>query len=402
MSKVYIVSSKRSPVGSFLGSLAGVSPDELGGAVIKNIVEEAKIDPANIDEVIVGNVLQGGHGQGIGRQVSMAGGIPMEVPGYAINILCGSGMKSIMNAYSAIKSGESNLIIAGGVESMSQAGFVISGKTRLGNKMGDMRAVDSLLIDGLTDAFHNIHMGVTAENIVKEYGFTREQLDTFAIKSQEKAIAAVDSGRFKDEIVPVIIKGRKGDVVVDTDEYPNRGTSLEKLAGLKPAFIKDGVVTAGNASGINDGASFVLMASEEAVAKYNLKPLVEVVAVGQGGVDPNVMGLGPVPAVKNALKKAELNLSDISLIEFNEAFAAQALGVMTQLSKDCGVNMDWFADKTNVNGGAIAIGHPLGASGNRITTTLIHEMKKRGSEYGLASLCIGGGMGTAIIVKNIK
>ena len=202
--------------------------------------------------------------------------------------------------------------------------------------------------------------------------------------------------------ITLVIKGRKGDVVVDTDEYPNRGTSLEKLAGLKPAFIKDGVVTAGNASGINDGASFVLMASEEAVAKYNLKPLVEVVAVGQGGVDPNVMGLGPVPAVKNALKKAELNLSDISLIEFNEAFAAQALGVMTQLSKDCGVNMDWFADKTNVNGGAIAIGHPLGASGNRITTTLIHEMKKRGSEYGLASLCIGGGMGTAIIVKNIK
>ena len=402
MSKVYIVSAKRTAVGSFLGSLASVAPAELGGLVIKNIIEETGINPANLDEVIVGNILQGGHGQGIGRQVAMAGGVPKEVTGYAVNILCGSGMKTVMNGFNAIKAGEANLIIAGGVESMSQAGFVIPGKVRLGNKMGDMTAVDSLLVDGLTDAFHKIHMGVTAENIAAEYGITREQQDAFAIKSQEKAIAAVDSGRFKDEIVPVVIKGRKGDTVVDTDEYPNRGTSLEKLSGLKPAFIKEGTVTAGNASGLNDGASFVLLASEEAVKKYNLKPLVELVSVGQGGVDPKTMGMGPVPAVKSALTKAGLTLSDIGLIELNEAFAAQSLGVITQLSKDCGVSMEWFADKTNVNGGAIAIGHPLGASGNRITTTLIHEMKKRGTEYGVASLCIGGGLGTALLVKNVK
>lgn len=402
MSKVYVVSARRTVVGSFLGSLSGVAPAELGGAVIKEMVKETGINPANIDEVIVGNILQAGHGQGLGRQVSMAGGIPQEVVGYSLNILCGSGMKSVMTAYTEIKAGEADVIIAGGVESMSQAAFAISGKTRMGNKMGDMSAKDTLLVDGLTDAFHGIHMGVTAENIAAEYGITREQQDKFAIGSQEKAIAAVDGGKFKDEIVPVVIKGKKGDVVVDTDEYPNRGTSLEKLAGLRPAFIKEGTVTAGNASGLNDGASFLMLASEDAVKKYNLKPLVEIVSIGQGGVDPKIMGMGPVPAVKSALKKAGLSLTDMGLIEFNEAFAAQALGVMTQLGKDCGVSLDWFADKTNVNGGAIAIGHPLGASGNRITTTLIHEMKKRGVEYGVASLCIGGGMGTALIVKNVK
>lgn len=401
MSKVFIIAAKRTAVGNFLGALSEVSPANLGGEVIKNIISETGINPANIDEVIVGNILQAGHGQGLGRQVSLAGGLPIEVPGYSLNILCGSGMKSMMNGYSAIKAGEADLILAGGVESMSQAGFVIPGKVRSGNKMGDISAKDSLLTDGLTDAFHGIHMGVTAENIAKEYEITREMQDTFAIKSQEKAIAAVDSGRFKNEIVPIVIKSRKGDVVVDTDEYPNRATSLEKLSGLKPAFVKEGTVTAGNASGLNDGASFVLLASEEAVKKYNLNPMVEVVAVGQGGVDPKTMGMGPVPAVRAALKKAGLKLTDMELIELNEAFAAQAIGVVTELSREHGVSMDWFCDKTNVNGGAIAIGHPLGASGNRITTTLIHEMKKRDVKYGLASLCIGGGLGTAIIVKNI-
>lgn len=402
MSKVYVVSAKRTPVGSFLGALSGVSPAELGGVVIKEMIKETGVNPENIDEVIVGNILQTGHGQGLGRQVSMAGGIPQEVVGYSLNILCGSGMKTVMTAFTEIKAGEANLIIAGGVESMSQAAFAISGKTRLGNKMGDMTAKDTLLVDGLTDAFHGIHMGVTAENIAAEYKISREEQDKFAISSQEKAIAAVDTGRFKDEIVPVIIKGKKGDIVVDTDEYPNRTTNLEKLSGLRPAFIKDGTVTAGNASGLNDGASFLMLASEEAIKKYNLKPLVEIVSVGQGGVDPKIMGMGPVPATKKALTKAGLTIKDIGLIEFNEAFAAQALGVMTQLGKDYGVSLDWFKDKTNLNGGAIAIGHPLGASGNRITTTLIHEMKKRGTEYGLASLCIGGGMGTALILKNIK
>lgn len=402
MSKVYIAAAKRTAIGSFLGSLSPLSAGELGAAVAKNIIEETKIDPAKLDEVIVGNVLSAGQYQGVGRQVSVKAGIPYEVPGYAVNIICGSGLKSVILSYANIKSGVANMVLAGGAESMSGAGFVLPGQIRAGHKMADLTMKDHMITDALTDAFHKIHMGITAENIAEKYAITREEQDAFAFASQQKAIAAVDSGRLKDEIVPVTISTKKGDIVVNTDEYPNRKTDMEKLAKLKPAFKKDGSVTAGNASGLNDGASMVLMVSEEALKKYNLTPLVEVVGVGTGGVDPLIMGMGPVPAIAKALDHANLKLQDMDLIELNEAFAAQSLGVIKELCAQHGVSPEWFADKTNVNGGAIALGHPVGASGNRILVTLIHEMKKRGSEYGLASLCIGGGMGTTVIVKNVK
>ena len=402
MSKVYIVAAKRTAIGSFMGSLSKVKPAVLGGTVIKNIIEETKIDPKNIDEVILGNVLSAGQGQGVGRQAALAGGIPVEVPAYSVNIICGSGMKSLMLAHNAIKSGEANLIMAGGVESMSTAPYLIPGSTRAGHKMGDFKTIDHMVFDALTDAYEGYHMGVTAENIAEKYNLTKEAQDEFAAESQRRAIAAVDGGKFKDEIVPLEIKSRRETIVFDTDEYPNRKTNIEKLAKLKTIFKKDGTVTAGNASGINDGASVMLVASEEAVSKYNLTPLVEIVATGQGGVEPSIMGMGPVPAIKNALNKANMKLEEMELLELNEAFAAQSLGVMTELVNQHDVTMDWFPDKTNVNGGAIALGHPVGASGNRITTTLIYEMKKLGVEYGLASLCIGGGMGTAVILKNVK
>lgn len=402
MSKVYIVSAKRTAVGGFMGSLSGVKAAQLGGAVIKNIIEETKIDPKNIDEVILGNVLSAGQGQGVGRQAAIDGGVPVEVPAYTVNIICGSGMKTVMLAYNAIKSGEANLIMAGGVESMSTAPYLIPESARSGHRMGDFKTIDHMVFDALTDAFEGYHMGVTAENIAEKYNLSKESQDAFAIESQKRAIAAVDSGRFKEEIVPIEVKSRRETIVFDTDEHPNRKTSLEKLGKLKTIFKKDGTVTAGNASGINDGASVMLVASEEALKKYNLTPLVEIVATGQGGVDPSIMGMGPVPAVNNVLKKAGMTLKEIELMELNEAFAAQSLGVMTELTRQYDVTLDWFGDKTNVNGGAIALGHPVGASGNRITTTLIHEMKKREVNFGLASLCIGGGMGTAVILKNIK
>jgi acetyl-CoA C-acetyltransferase len=402
MSKVYIVSAKRTAVGSFMGSLSSVKAAQLGAAVIKNIIEETKIDPKDLDEVVLGNVLSAGQAQGVGRQAAIGGGVPIEVPAYTVNIICGSGMKSVMLAYNAIKSKDANLIMAGGVESMSSAPYLIPGSIRSGNKMGDFKTVDHMVLDALTDAFNGYHMGVTAENIAEKYSLSKESQDAFALESQRRAIAAVDSGRFKDEIVPIEIKSRKETIIFDTDEYPNRKTNLEKLKKLKTIFKKDGTVTAGNASGINDGASIMLIASEEAVRKYNLTPLVEIVATGQGGVDPSIMGMGPVPAIKNVLEKAGMKLEEIELLELNEAFAAQSLGVMTELTKQHNVTMDWFPDKTNVNGGAIALGHPVGASGNRIATTLIHEMKKRKVDFGLASLCIGGGMGTALILKNIK
>ena len=402
MSKVYIVAAKRTAIGSFMGSLSSVKPAKLGGTVIKKIIEETKIDPKNIDEVILGNVLSAGQGQGVGRQAALDGGIPAEVPAYTVNIICGSGMKTVMLAYNAIKLGDANLIIAGGIESMSGAPYLIPGSIRAGHKMGDFKTIDHMVLDALTDAFEGYHMGVTAENIAEKYNISKESQDNFAVESQRRAIVAIDNGKFKDEIVPIEIKSRRETIIFDTDEYPNRKTSIEKLAKLKTIFKKDGTVTAGNASGINDGASIMLVASEEAVKKYNLIPLVEIVATGQGGVDPSIMGMGPVPAIKSALNKANMELKDMELLELNEAFAAQSLGVMTELSNQHDVTMEWFKDKTNVNGGAIALGHPVGASGNRITTTLIHEMKRRKIEYGLASLCIGGGMGTAMILKNIK
>lgn len=402
MKKVYIVGAKRSAVGSFSGSLATVHPSEFGATVLKEAMNHANVKPEMVDEVVVGNILSAGLGQGIGRQIQIKAGIPQSVPGLSLNMLCGSGLKTVINAYTTIQAGFSNVIAAGGVESMSGAPYLVNSNVRNGVKMGDQVMKDHMIHDALTDAFDGIHMGITAENIAEKHSISREAQDAFAIKSQEKAIKAQDSGRFNDEIVPIIIKTRKGEVVFNQDEYVNRTTSLEKLSTLRPAFKKDGTVTAGNASGINDGASFVIVASEDVVKENNLSPLVEIVGVGQAGVDPKVMGLGPVPAISNALKNANLTLKDIDLFELNEAFAAQALGVVKELAVEHGVTEEDIMSKTNLNGGAIAIGHPVGASGNRILVTLIHEMLKQPNvKYGLASLCIGGGMGVAVIVKKI-
>jgi len=402
MSKVFIVAAKRTAVGKFMGSLSSVSPADMAAEVIKNIINETKINPASIDEVIVGNILMAGYKQGIARQAAVKAGIPVEVPAYGINMICGSGMKAILDGATHIKAGEAEVVLAGGTESMSNAGYVLPGTLRNGNKMGDFKAIDHMVCDGLTDAFEGYHMGITAENVAEKYGITRKEQDEFSYNSQVKAATAIDEGRFKNEIVPITVKIGKEMVSFDTDEFVNRSTNPDKLANLKPAFKKDGTVTAGNASGINDGASFVLLASEEAVAKYNLTPLAEVIATGQGGVEPSIMGMGPVPAIAKALKKANMKLDEMEILELNEAFAAQSLGVIRQLSEDHGVTEEWIKQHTNVNGGAIALGHPIGASGNRITVSLVHEMMKSNKQYGLASLCIGGGMGTAIILKKVE
>ncbi|GEK89369.1 acetyl-CoA C-acetyltransferase [Alkalibacterium putridalgicola] len=400
MNKVYIAGAKRTPIGSFLGALKDVSASELGSYAIKGVLEQSGISHEDIDEVVLGNVLPAGQGQGVARQASIKAGIQVEVPAYSLNMVCGSGLKTVINAYLGVKAGEYQAIIAGGTESMSQAPYLIPGSTRSGHKMAGYKVGDHMLDDALTDAFEGYHMGVTAENIVERYGITREEQDSFAITSQKRSIEAVDNGSFKDEIVPVETKVRRETVVVDTDEYPNRKTSEDKLNSLRPAFKKDGSVTAGNASGINDGASATLVVGEEYMQANDLKPLVEIVAVGQGGVDPSVMGLGPTPAIKQAMKKADITFEDIDVFELNEAFASQSLGVIKEISDEFGVSKEYMLERTNLNGGAIALGHPVGASGNRILVTLIHIMKKRGLKYGLASLCIGGGMGVAVLVKN--
>ena len=397
--KVFIVGAKRSPIGSFLGALKDVHPAELGAQVLKKLLADTNVPVAKIDEVIVGNVLSAGVGPGLARQISLKAGVPVSVPAYSLNMVCGSGMKSIMNAYTSIKANMAHLIVAGGVESMSQAPYLVTSKTRDGVKMGDLNLADHILKDSLMDVFNNYHMGVTAENIVKKHGITREEQDSFALNSQEKAIKAVDNGLFDAEIVPIEIKTKKETITVSRDEYPNRSTNAEKLAKLRPAFLPDGSVTAGSSSGINDGASFVLVASEEAVKLYQLPVIAEIVSVGQGGVDPSVMGLGPVPAISNALKNAKMTLGQIELVELNEAFAAQSLGVVKELVEEHHIDKNELLNKTNINGGAIALGHPLGNSGNRIVVTLLHGMLRNNRTYGLASLCIGGGMGTAIIVK---
>jgi acetyl-CoA C-acetyltransferase len=360
------------------------------------------VDVAIIDEVQIGNVLPAGLGQGLARQISINSGIPVSVPAYGINMVCGSGMKTLMNAYANIKLGFHSVVVAGGAESMSNGPFLVPGKTRTGIKMGDQNMVDHMIYDALTDAFEGYHMGITAENIADKYNITREEQDAFASESQKRAAAAQDAGKFVDEIAPVTIKTRKGDVVFKEDEFINRRSTPEKLATLRTAFKKDGTVTAGSSSGINDGASFVILASEEAVKKYNLTPLFELIAVGQGGVDPSVMGLGPTPAIKQALAQVDLKLKDMDLIELNEAFASQSLGVIKELTDAFDITKEEILERTNVNGGAIALGHPVGASGNRIIVTLIYEMMKRKSNLGLASLCIGGGMGTAIILKKVN
>ncbi len=401
MSKVYIVAAKRSAIGSFLGSLSGIGPAEFGSQVLKETLKHANVDAAWLDEVIIGNILPAGQKQGLARQVSILAGVPASVPAYGVNMVCGSGMKTIMNGYTSIKAGLHHLVVAGGVESMSQAPYLVQG-ARNGIKMGNQSLLDHMIHDALTDAFGNFHMGITAENIASQYKISRETQDAFAYQSQQKAMAAQDQGNFVEEIVPIVIKNKKGDIIFDKDEYINRTTSPEKIASLRPAFKPDGSVTAATSSGINDGASFVILASEEAVLKYGLKPLAEVVGIGQGGVNPDVMGLGPTPAIKNAVKHAKIDFESIDVLELNEAFAAQSLGVVAELSDAFNVSKDDILRKTNPNGGAIALGHPVGASGNRIVVTLIHDMLHNQSfNTGLASLCIGGGMGTAIILKKV-
>ncbi len=396
--KAYIVGAKRSAIGTFMGSLKNVTPAEMGATVLKAALEEANVKPDQVSEVIIGNVISAGLGQNIARHISLDAGIPQSVPAHAINMVCGSGLEAVIEAAIRVQAGWGDIFVAGGVENMSAAPYLISGKNRQGVKMGNQTVVDSMVNDALTDAMNNIHMGVTAENIAKKYNITREMQDEFALASQEKALKAIADGKFKDEIVPIEIKERKKTVVFDTDEHP-RQTSMELLAKLRPAFIKDGTVTAGNASGINDGASMCIVASEEAVKKYDLKPIAEIIGLGQGGVDPLTMGLGPTPAILNALKYAHMSLDQMQLIELNEAFASQSLGVIHELIENTGIDREALMSITNVNGGAIALGHPVGASGNRILVSLLHEMQKRHLTYGLASLCIGGGMGVAVIVK---
>ncbi len=399
--RVFIASAKRTPIGSFLGTLKDVSASELGAVAIKAVLEDTKIDPSLLDEVIVGNILPAGQGQGIARQCSIKGGVPNTVPAYSINIACGSGMKAVMLAYANIQLGY-HMILAGGAESMSQSPFLLPKQARNGIKMGNITMKDHMIDDALNDAFHGIHMGVTAENIATKYNISRERQDLFAIQSQTKAIKAQDEGLFVDEIVPVEVKVGREVVLIKDDEYPNRKTSLDKLASLRPAFVKEGSVTAGNASGINDGASMMLVVDEESLKKYNLTPLVEIIGFGQGGVDPLIMGLGPTPAIKQALANSNMSISDIEVFELNEAFAAQAIGVVHELSQLFNVTEEEILSKTNPKGGAIALGHPVGASGNRILTTLVYDLHHMDKTYGLASLCIGGGMGTAIIVKSMK
>lgn len=402
MEKVYIVAAKRTPIGAFGGALKNTSAGELAAVAIKGALAQAQVDVEHIDEVIVGNVVSAGQGMGVGRQASVYAGIPASVPAYTLNMVCGSGMKTVMDAASHIRSGDAEIVVAGGVEVMSQIPFAMPGSVRDGNKMGHLSMQDLLIADGLTDVFNQYHMGVTAENVAKQVGISREMQDQYALASQQKAVAAIEAGKFKQEIVPVEVKQRRETVLFDSDEYPKANATLEGLKGLRPAFDKEGSVTAGNASGINDGASAIILASEHAVKTYGLQPLAEVVSYAQSGLAPEIMGLGPVEAVTKALAKAQLSTDDIDVYELNEAFAAQALGVIHKLAEQHQVSVASIQDKANLNGGAIALGHPLGASGNRILVTLIHELHKQDGQFGVASLCVGGGMGTAVIVKTVK
>jgi acetyl-CoA C-acetyltransferase len=394
MKEVVIIDAVRTPVGSFGGSLTGIPAVELGTIVVKELIKRTGIDPSQVDELIFGCVLQAGQGQNVARQVLIRSGIPQAVPALTINKVCASGLRSVSLAAQTIKAGDADIVIAGGTENMSAAPYAIN-KARWGARMNDDKLVDIMIHDGLWEIFNNYHMGVTAENVAEQYQLTREDQDALGLMSQQRAEKAIKEGRFKDEIVPVLIPQRKGDPkVFDTDEHPRLGTTQEGLTKLKPAFKKDGTVTAGNASGINDGAAAILVMSADKARELGLKPMVKIVSYASAGVDPKVMGLGPIPATKKALEKAGLTLADIDLIEANEAFAAQTCAV----GKDLGFDMD----KVNVNGGAIALGHPIGASGARIFTTLLHEMKKRDNvKKGLATLCVGGGMGAAIVVEKI-
>ncbi len=393
MKEVVIVSAARTPIGSFGGSLKGVSARTLGAIAIKAAVERAGIKPEMVDEVIMGCVLQGGLGQNVSRQMSLDAGLPNEVPTMTINKVCGSGLRAVELAAQIIKAGDADIVIAGGAENMSASSYAMPA-ARWGARMNNTQMVDMMVNDGLWDAFNNYHMGMTAENIVEQWGLTREELDEFALASQQKAEAAIKAGKFKDDLVPVELPQRKGDpIVFDTDEHPKFGSTIEKLAKLKPAFKRDGgIVTAANASGINDAGAALVVMSKEKADELGLKPLCSIKAYASAGVDPKIMGIGPVPSSQKALEKAGLKIEDMDLIEANEAFAAQSVAV----GKDLGID----PEKLNVNGGAIALGHPIGASGARILITLIYEMQKRAdAKYGLAALCIGGGMGTAMVVE---
>jgi acetyl-CoA C-acetyltransferase len=385
---VVIAAGARTPVGSFNGALASVSAHELGRIVLKEAMSRGGVQPSEVSEVIFGQILTAGQGQNPARQASIAAGLPIETPAWLVNMVCGSGLRSVALGYQAIRNGDSGIVLAGGQESMSQSTHCAH--MRSGTKMGNLELIDTMIKDGLWDAFNGYHMGTTAENVAKAWQITREDQDAFAVASQNKAEAAKKAGRFKDEIVPVTIKGRKGDTVVSEDEYIRDGAKLEDMGKLRPAFSKEGTVTAGNASGINDGAAAVVLMSASEAKRRGIEPLARIVSWAQAGVDPAIMGTGPIPASKKALEKAGWSAADLDLIEANEAFAAQA----------CAVNkgVGWDTDKVNVNGGAIAIGHPIGASGTRVLITLLHEMKRRDAKKGLATLCIGGGMGIAMCV----
>lgn len=391
MSEVVIVKALRTAIGTFGGSLAGVPAPQLGAVVIKALIEQTGIAPEAVDEVILGQVLTAGSGQNPARQASVLAGLPHSVPAMTINKVCGSGLKAVHLAAQAIRCGDADIIIAGGQENMSASPHVLMG-SRSGQKMGDWKMVDSMIVDGLWDAFNDYHMGITTENIAEKYGITREEQDAFAAATQQKCEAAQNDNRFADEIVPVEIPQRKGDpVVFDRDEFPRAGVTAESLAKLRPAFKKDGTVTAGNASGINDGAAAVLVMSAAKAAELGLEPIAKVAAYANAGVDPAIMGTGPIPASQRCLARAGWSPSDLDLIEANEAFAAQAISVNRE--------MGWDTSKVNVNGGAIAIGHPIGASGTRVLVTLLHEMGRRDAHKGLATLCIGGGQGVALAVE---
>ncbi len=388
-SDIVIVGAARTAVGAFNGAFAATPAHELGAAAIKAAMARAKVEGGDVDEVILGQILSAGQGQNPARQAAMAAGIPQEATAWGLNQLCGSGLRAVAIGMQQIANGDANVIVAGGMESMSLSPHVAH--MRAGTKMGDMKMLDTMLKDGLLDAFHGYHMGTTAENVATKWQITREEQDAFAVASQNKAEAAQKAGRFKDEIVPFTISTRKGDVVVDADEYPKHGTTMDAVAKLRPAFSKEGTVTAANASGINDGGAAVVLMTAAEAAKRGLTPLARVAAWATAGVDPAIMGTGPIPASRKALEKAGWKVADLDLIEANEAFAAQAIAV----NKDMG----WDTAKVNVNGGAIAIGHPIGASGARVLVTLLHEMGKRGSKKGLATLCIGGGMGVAMCLE---
>jgi acetyl-CoA C-acetyltransferase len=386
---IVIVSAARTPVGSFNGAFANLPAHDLGKVAIKAALDRAGVEPAHVGEVIMGQILTAGQGQNPARQASIAAGIPVESPAWGVNQLCGSGLRAVALGYQQILQGDCDIVVAGGQESMSMAPHCAH--LRGGVKMGSYEMIDTMIKDGLWDAFNGYHMGTTAENVAKQWQITRQQQDEFAVASQNKAEAAQKAGKFKDEIAPVAIKSRKGDIVVDSDEYPKHGTTVETVAKLRPAFDKEGTVTAANASGINDGAAALVLMKASEAAKLGRTPLARIVSWAHAGVDPSIMGTGPIPASRAALKKAGWKVEDLDLVEANEAFAAQACAV----NKDLG----WDTAKVNVNGGAIAIGHPIGASGARVLTTLLHEMQRRNAKKALATLCIGGGMGIAMCVE---